>query len=129
MSGGQGFLDLQIPQTEEDRDVWLDLEEQFLLNRWECVKGHVFEGNFYSPSTGENGNLSRKPNVFFCPACGEDMILSREEGAMELLNRIREFVGNACEDPKHSTDGSMILSDMNRLETTIKRLAEEAARP
>ena len=93
------------------------------------MKGHVFEGNFYSLSTGETRNLSGKPKVVFCPACGEDMILSREEGAMELMKRIREFVGNVCEDPKHTTDGSMILSDMNRLETTIKRLAEEAARP
>jgi hypothetical protein len=57
------------------------------------------------------------------------MILSREEGAMELLKRIREFIGEVSKDPQYGTDGSLILTEVGRLEVTIKKLAEEAARP
>jgi len=57
------------------------------------------------------------------------MILSREEGAMELLKRIREFIGEVSKDPQYGTDGSLILTEVDRLEITIKKLAEEAASP
>jgi hypothetical protein len=57
------------------------------------------------------------------------MILSREEGAVELLKRIREFIGEVSKDPQYGTDGSLILTEVGRLEITIKKLAEEAARP
>jgi hypothetical protein len=57
------------------------------------------------------------------------MILSREEGAIELLKRIREFIGEVSKDPQYGTHGSLILTEVSRLEITIKKLAEEAARP
>jgi len=57
------------------------------------------------------------------------MILSREEGAIELLKRIREFIGEVSKDPQYGTDGSLILTEVDRLEITIKKLAEEAASP
>jgi hypothetical protein len=57
------------------------------------------------------------------------MILSREEGAMELLKRIRQFIGEVSRDPQYGTDGSAMLSQVERLEFTIRKLAEEAARP
>lgn len=99
------------------------------MSRWECLKGHVFEGNFFSPQEDEIGNDSRNLAAFVCPACGKEMILSREEGAIRLLERIREFVRQVSADPQHTTNGTVVLADVNRLETTIKRLAEEAARP
>jgi hypothetical protein len=57
------------------------------------------------------------------------MILSGGEGAMEQLKRIREFVGEVSKDPKYGSDGSSILTEVAKLEITIKRLSEEAARP
>jgi hypothetical protein len=57
------------------------------------------------------------------------MILSREEGAMALLKRIREFIGEVSKDHKYGTDGSLMLTEVGRLEVIIKKLAEEAARP
>jgi hypothetical protein len=99
------------------------------LSRWECSTGHIFEGNFFSPSTAETEVPPRTLTVFACPACGETMIMSREEGAIELLKHIREFVGEVSKDPKYGTDGSSILTEVARLEITIKKLAEEAARP
>ncbi len=57
------------------------------------------------------------------------MILSGEEGAMALLKRIREFIGEVSKNPQYGTDGSLILTEVDRLEITIKKLAEEAARP
>jgi hypothetical protein len=99
------------------------------LSRWECLAGHIFEGNFFSPPTAQTGSSSRKLAAFACPACGETMILSREEGAMELLKRIREFIGEVSKDPQYGTDGSLVLAEVGRLELTIKKLAEEAARP
>ena len=99
------------------------------MSRWECLTGHVFEGDFFSPQTDETRDDSRKLAAFACPACGKDMILSREEGAIRLLEKIREFVQQVCAEPKYTTDGTVILTDVSRLETTIKRLAEEAARP
>jgi hypothetical protein len=67
--------------------------------------------------------------VFACPACGQPMILSGREGAMEQLRRIREFIGEVSKDPKYGPDGSSILTEVARLEITIKKLSEEAARP
>jgi len=77
----------------------------------------------------QTGSPSRTLTGFACPACGEVMILSREEGAMALLKRIREFIGEVSKDPQYGTDGSLILTEVGRLEVTIKKLAEEAARP
>jgi hypothetical protein len=57
------------------------------------------------------------------------MILSGGEGAMEQLKRIREFVGEVSKDPKYGSDGSSILTEVARLEITIKKLSEDAARP
>jgi hypothetical protein len=57
------------------------------------------------------------------------MTLSREEGAMELLKRIREFIGEVSRDPQYGADGSTMLTEVERLEFTIRKLAEEAARP
>lgn len=99
------------------------------MSRWECLTGHVFEGNFFSLQADEPENDSRRLDAFACPACGKDMILSKEEGAIRLLERIREFVQQVCAEPKHTANGTMILTEVSRLETTIRRLAEEAARP
>ena len=93
------------------------------------MAGHVFEGNFFSPPTAQTGSPPRSLTGFACPACGEAMILSREEGAMALLKRIREFIGEVSRNPQYGTDGSLILTEVGRLEITIKKLAEEAARP
>ena len=57
------------------------------------------------------------------------MILSREEGARERLKRIREFIDEVSKDSHYETDGSLILTEISLLEITIKKLAEEAARP
>jgi hypothetical protein len=57
------------------------------------------------------------------------MTLSREEGAMALLKRIREFIGEVSRNPQYGTDGSTMLTEVERLEFTIRKLAEEAARP
>lgn len=57
------------------------------------------------------------------------MILSQGEGAIRLLERIREFVRTISADPRHAADGTVAMDDVGRLETTIRRLAEEAARP
>jgi len=57
------------------------------------------------------------------------MVRSREEGAMALVKRIREFIGEVSKDPQYGTDGSLILTEVDRLEITIKKLAEEATRP
>ena len=99
------------------------------MSRWECLTGHVFEGSFFSRQADETESDSRNLTAFVCPACGKDMILSREEGAVRLLERIREFVRQVCQDPQHAAEGTVVLTDVSRLETTIKRLAEEAARP
>jgi hypothetical protein len=57
------------------------------------------------------------------------MILLREEGAMRLLERIRGFIRQVGNDPQYTADATIMLTVVSRLETTIKRLAEEAARP
>ena len=99
------------------------------MSRWECLAGHIFEGNFFSPPITQTASPPRSFTGFACPACGEVMTLSREEGAMALLKRIREFIGEVSKDPQYRTDGSLILTEVGRLEVTIKKLAEEAARP
>jgi len=48
---------------------------------------------------------------------------------MELLKRIREFIGEVSRNPQYGTDGSSMLTEVERLEFTIRKLAEEAARP
>ena len=57
------------------------------------------------------------------------MTLSGEEGALELLKRIREFIGQVSKNPKYENDGSLMMTEVGRLEATIRKLAEEAARP
>jgi len=104
-------------------------EEDSSLSRWECVSGHVFEGNFFAPPTGSNESAANVVATFSCPACGESMTLTRGEGAMELLNHIREFIGEVSRDPQYGTHGSSVLTEVERLEFTIRKLAEEAARP
>ena len=99
------------------------------MSRWECLTGHVFEGNFFSPQTDETEGDSHKLTAFVCPACGKDMILSRGEGAIRLLEKIREFVRTVAADPQHAADGTLVMTDVSRLETTIRKLEEEAARP
>jgi len=99
------------------------------LSRWECLTGHIFEGNFFSPPIAQNGSPPGTLTGFACPACGEVMLQSREEGAMALLKCIREFIGEVSKDSKYGTEGSLILTEVGRLEVTIKKLAEEAARP
>lgn len=99
------------------------------MSRWECLTGHVFEGNFFSPQTDAIEEDSQKLTAFVCPACGKDMVLSRGEGAIRLLERIREFVRTVAAEPRHAADGTLVMTDVSRLETTIRRLAEEAARP
>jgi hypothetical protein len=93
------------------------------------LSGHVFEGNFFAPPTGSNRSATNVVATFSCPSCGKAMTLTRGEGAMELLNRIREFIGEVSRDPQYGTDGSSILTEIELLEFTIRKLAEEAARP
>src|SRR3989442_15301423 len=57
------------------------------------------------------------------------MTLSGREGAMELLKRIREIIGEVSRDPQYGTDGSSMLTEVERLEFTIRNLTEKAARP
>jgi hypothetical protein len=99
------------------------------LSRWECLAGHILEGNIFTPPNARTEGQQKAFTGFACPACGETMILSREEGAVELLKHIREFIGEVSRDPKYGTHGSVMLTEVGRLEITIKRLAEEAARP
>jgi hypothetical protein len=94
-----------------------------------CAAGHILEGNIFTPPNTQTEGQQKAFTGFACPACGEVMILSREEGATELLKHIREFIGEVSRDPKYETDGSLMLTEVSRLESTIKRLAEEAARP
>ena len=99
------------------------------MSRWECLSGHILEGNFFPPPAESNGNGTGTLTTFSCPSCGEVMTLSREEGAMELLKRIREFIGEVSRDPQYGTEGSTMLTKVQRLEFAIRKLAEEAARP
>jgi len=93
------------------------------------LSGHVFEGNFFSPPAGFNRADANAPATFSCPSCSKVMTLSGREGAMELLKRIREFIGEVSRDPQYGTNGSSMLTEVERLEFTIRKLAEEAARP
>jgi hypothetical protein len=99
------------------------------LSRWECQSGHVFDGNFFDPPAESNGIGANQLATFSCPACGKAMSLLRGEGALELLKHIREFIGEVSKDPQYGTNGSSMLSEVERLEFTIRKLAEEAARP
>jgi hypothetical protein len=99
------------------------------LSRWECLAGHVLEGNIFTPPNVQTDGGQTPFTGFACPACGQAMILSRGEGAIELLNHIRKFIKEVSTNPKYGTYGSVMLIEVSRLETTIKKLAEEAARP
>jgi hypothetical protein len=57
------------------------------------------------------------------------MVLSKVEGARELLKRIREFVGSVSRDPEYTLPSDDALKDLGRLESTVRKLADEAARP
>jgi hypothetical protein len=57
------------------------------------------------------------------------MTLSREEGTRELLKRIRDFVGRASQHPDYESPGSHALKDLGRLETVVRKLADDALRP
>ena len=39
---------------------------------------------------------------------------------MALLKRVREFIGEVSKDPQYGTDGSLILTEVGRLEIVIK---------
>ncbi len=97
------------------------------MSRWECGSGHVLEGFFYAQL--KNGDSGEMPVTVGCPYCSSDMVLAREEGARELLKRIREFVGEVSQHPDYTTHSSDVLKDLGRLETTVKKLADEASRP
>lgn len=45
------------------------------------------------------------------------------------MKRIREFIGEISRDPHYVANGSAMLTEIERLELTIRKLAEEAARP
>ena len=89
----------------------------------------MFEGNFFDPPAGSNGSSTSPLAAFSCPTCGKAMSLLRGEGALELLKRIREFIGEVSRDPQYGSNGSSMLTEVERLEFTIRKLAEEAARP
>lgn len=97
------------------------------MSRWECKSGHVLEGLFYADV--KNGPLSSMPVIVTCPECRSEMLLSREEGAKELLKRIREFVGKASRHPDYLTDSTDVMNDLGRLETAVRRLVDDALRP
>ena len=97
------------------------------MSRWECKSGHVLEGFFFSDA--KNGVLSSMPVTVTCPECCNEMLLSREEGAKELLKRIREFVGKASRHPDYLAHSSDVMNDLGRLETAVRRLADDALRP
>ncbi len=86
-------------------------------------------GELFYPPAGSNGSGANILAAFSCPSCGKVMTLSGREGAMELLKRIREFIDEVSRNPQYGTDGSLMLTEVERLEFTIRRLAEEAARP
>lgn len=97
------------------------------MSRWECKSGHTLEGFFYSDP--KSGALASMPMIVACPECGSEMLLSREEGDRELLKRIREFVGRASHHPDYVAHGSDVMNDLGRLETAVRRLADDARRP
>jgi hypothetical protein len=97
------------------------------VSTWECSSGHVLEGFFYSQQT--KGDPRETPVTIACPYCGDDMVLSKAEGARELLKRIRHFVGSVSKDPEYNIPNDDALKDLGRLEKTVRKLADEAARP
>jgi hypothetical protein len=97
------------------------------VSTWECSSGHLLEGFFYSQRS--NGDPRETPVAVACPYCGDDMVLSKVEGAKELLKRIREFVGSVSRDPEYTVPSDDALKDLGRLESTVRKLADDAARP
>ena len=77
------------------------------MSRWECKSGHLIEGLFFS--LAQIGDEENFPPAIVCPICEADMILSREEGALQLLHQIREFVGKTSVQQEFSVDGSRAL--------------------
>jgi len=97
------------------------------LSRWECNSGHALEGLFYvSPPSGDPLQM---PEVVECPYCQSKMVLGKTEGAARLLGRIREVLRDVSKDPGHKLIGSRALADLERLEVTVKKIADEASRP
>lgn len=98
------------------------------MSRWECESGHILEGLFYNQSI-EEANCGKMPFSVTCPHCGYEMMLSREEGTKELLRRVREFVHQTLQDPHYVTSASSVLRDLLKLETLVRKLADDAMRP
>jgi len=69
------------------------------------------------------------PVAVACPYCGGDMVLSKVEGARELLKRIRAFVGTVSRNPEYTVPSDDALKDLGRLESAVRKIADEAARP
>lgn len=100
------------------------------MSRWECESGHVLEGLFYGDVKNVDlTSMPVTPLTVTCPKCRSEMLLSREEGAKELLKRIREFVGKASRHPDYRADSSDVMNDLGRSETSVRRLADDALRP
>ncbi len=97
------------------------------MSTWECSSGHVLEDFFYSQRSKDDPR--ERPVIIACPYCGDDMVLPKVEGARELLKRIREFVGSVSKDPEYTIPSDDALKDLGRLENTVRKLADEAARP
>ena len=57
------------------------------------------------------------------------MVLSKVEGARELLKRIRAFVGTVSRNPEYTVPSDDALKDLGRLESAVRKIADEAARP
>ncbi len=97
------------------------------MSRWECNSGHVLEGLFYaSLQPGDHASL---PDNIECPYCHSAMELARAEGAMRLLDKVRDFIGEVSKYPEYELDSSRALTDLGRLEVVIKKMALEALRP
>jgi hypothetical protein len=57
------------------------------------------------------------------------MVLSNVEDARESFKRICELVGSVSRDPEYTAPSDDALKDLGRLESTVRKLADEAARP
>ncbi len=97
------------------------------MSKWECNSGHILEGLFYNDNS--KGGTSSMPGKLNCPYCGSEMVLTNAEGAAWLLQRIRDFVRKVVEDPEYKQHGPRVLADLGQLETTIRKMSEEALRP
>lgn len=96
------------------------------MSRWECDSGHILEGFFYTHSSE---GVVKMPSTIICPQCQHEMNLCGEESARELLKRVREFVGRASQHPDYVDPGSNVLTDLGKLETAVRKLADDAMRP